>query len=263
MALLSLNDANLKALISSLADEFNDDPKWLSQEVFRWHHKKIGWLKGRCITATNTEQTIYTRLSKEQDLDALCNPKRDAIHNAQNSTQHTSAPKAIYKKEHLHLSFLHWIHGDTLSNEVRQGNVQHPWLQDIEQSLARLHSSGFIHGDIKPNNIIIGRKQAHLIDFSTAMPIGQHFKHLPFAATSPSYSSPQQKTLQGRVCPSDDWYALALTLCASFKSHPYYPRHSTPSSRAIADYSNAFQLPAELPARYHMIIRNKLRAYRQ
>lgn len=45
------------------------------------------------------------------------------------------------------------------------------WLRDIAQALSRLHASGWIHGDVKPSNIICrAHAPARLVDFGSAYP---------------------------------------------------------------------------------------------
>ena len=83
--------------------------------------------------------------------------------------------------------------------------------KDIEKGLQSIHSTGFIHGDIKPSNIIVD-KSGHIkiIDFGAILPIGTRYQDSPTMELSPRYSSIQALQRYGVVDKQQDFIALAI-----------------------------------------------------
>lgn len=86
------------------------------------------------------------------------------------------------------------------------------WLvRQTAQGLASLHSAGWVHGDLKPANLIVGETgHVTLIDLSFASP-----SHTPFGPVfrgTPDYAAPE--LLEGRLAalPAMDLFALGRVL---------------------------------------------------
>ncbi len=85
---------------------------------------------------------------------------------------------------------------------------------ELTLSLREYHSLGYIHGDLKPQNIMYtdeSYSHVKLIDFGLSKPLGQEYKY-----GTPFYSTPE-KILKKTIIaePSIDIYALGLSFVAN------------------------------------------------
>ncbi len=87
------------------------------------------------------------------------------------------------------------------------------WLNSVESAINELHQCGYVHGDIKPDNILIDQdSNIQLIDFSSIAPVGVEFDTLPFYFKSPGFTPKTKPQNPKYVIPKTDWISLAATL---------------------------------------------------
>ena len=87
------------------------------------------------------------------------------------------------------------------------------WLSDVAEALDHVHSRGFVHGDLKPENLVIGPdRRARLIDFGDSTGMGGRRRRWALMSGlqgTPEYLSPEQ--ILGRsATPTTDLYALGV-----------------------------------------------------
>ena len=82
-------------------------------------------------------------------------------------------------------------------------------LQDMISILERVHKLGFVHGDIKPDNIIVGKNQSYLVNWSHAIPSLSSYDSEEMLF-DPKYCPPER--LNGQLEESSDIYLLGCTL---------------------------------------------------
>ncbi len=71
-----------------------------------------------------------------------------------------------------------WLQGETLATIVRRGRLKVPqalWIvRQLVEALRALHSAGWLHGDVKPDNVLVSpRGHVTLIDLGFARRIGE------------------------------------------------------------------------------------------
>jgi predicted Ser/Thr protein kinase len=130
-----------------------------------------------------------------------------------------------------------FINGQSLRKAMLNGATPGSLLKhvrSIAETLDQLHAKGIVHGDVKPENILVTAEgQTVLVDFGVAQ-IGKNFSH---GATA-RYAPPALAAKFRRAAWRDD-YALALILleiCGAElpKSQPDLPLHSVVLAKTIS-----------------------------
>ena len=172
--------------------------------------------------------------------------------------RHPNLP-AIYKVEPDSPNFqvvLEWIDGESLRQRLPQ--IRHDpgaWsnlLRDLLGAVGHLEQYGILHGDIKPENVMIRQAdgQAFLIDYG----VSSRSRHPGPIAGSPRYWPPEWRSGATRPAASDR-YAVAVTLFEALTG-------VLPFKTEGADFSTdpLAEPPADLPPTLHAAARVLLRA---
>jgi len=82
-------------------------------------------------------------------------------------------------------------------------------MRKVAQGLEALHALGFVHSDVKPNNVILGRGGlVKLIDFGQSCPIGHRKERIQ---GTPDYIAPEQ-VRRLPLSPATDVFNLGATM---------------------------------------------------
>lgn len=125
-------------------------------------------------------------------------------------------------------AYLHRCHRITLDEALR-------WWVELSGILQAVHQAGWIHGDLKPANLIVRPNgQLALVDFDAALRVGDSAA----ACGSAGYMAPEQRR-GDRVGAATDWFALGRTLIHGLTGeHPLDLQMATsePSGLAWRDH---------------------------
>lgn len=142
-----------------------------------------------------------------------------------------------------------------------------PVLLQICEGLAQLHAAGWVHGDLKPANVLLMPDgSVRLADFNTAAELeGPHAYAPPFTSrdyTPPEQLWPEMDERGARVRPSVDVWAFGVLAHTILTGAFPFPG-STTGARcdAAARYAHTTQplrLPAPLPHPWREIVRDCL-----
>ncbi len=95
-------------------------------------------------------------------------------------------------------------------------------IPKIISAIEHCHSLGWIHGDIKPSNIIYTsfNEDIRLIDFGASQRIGTDRNNLDNWQCTPSFASHNIKMGIGKYLPTDDWTSLIKLIDQFIQSKP-------------------------------------------
>jgi eukaryotic-like serine/threonine-protein kinase len=129
---------------------------------------------------------------------------------------------------------MEYIQGDDLGIYVdKHGQLSEDealrYINQVAEALEYVHQQGFLHRDVKPNNIILrdgkqkAQKEAVLIDFGLAreFTIGQTLSMTN--SKTQGYAPIEQYERQGRFTAATDVYALAATLYSLLTAEVPFP----------------------------------------
>ncbi|PSW16130.1 hypothetical protein C9J01_03750 [Photobacterium rosenbergii] len=110
----------------------------------------------------------------------------------------------------------HWLREQIIGeDETVYLNQLANYLESALDQLEAIHSNGFVHGDIKPSNIVFGHNlTAELIDFSNMRRIGEPWLERGFKQFSPSYFNANYSST---ATIKQDYYAYLMSLKVLFE----------------------------------------------
>jgi formylglycine-generating enzyme required for sulfatase activity len=143
----------------------------------------------------------------------------EAVRLAQCNHPHIVKVQEMIQEDGLWGMVMEFIDGDDLARYVdQQGKLAEDealrYIKQVGQALEYVHERGFLHRDVKPNNIILRRdsKEAVLIDFGLARKYNAGLTGSMTSSMTEGYAPIEQYDRQGRFGPYTDVYALAATL---------------------------------------------------
>jgi hypothetical protein len=122
-----------------------------------------------------------------------------------------------------------FVDGESLRNRIhREGQLL---IEDavriateVAHALDAAHAAGFVHRDVKPENILLGSGGAVIADFGIALAISgadtERLTKTGFSMGTPEYMSPEQATGDQKVDARTDVYALGCVLYEMLVGEP-------------------------------------------
>ncbi|KXO14359.1 Serine/Threonine protein kinase [Moritella sp. JT01] len=119
------------------------------------------------------------------------------------------------------LLLMPFIEGESLlSFTVHQTSEFLPLVPQIVRAIMAMHAQGWVHGDIKPSNVIynVDKGEISLIDCGSALPSGTALSNLSSWQVTPGFCSADRYEQSHIVLPQDDWYAFYQWLLQLYNS---------------------------------------------
>lgn len=108
-----------------------------------------------------------------------------------------------------------WIDGIDLQAAWREAELKHrlPLFVKIVEAVAVAHSSGIVHADLKPTNILVDRKgEPIIVDFGLARMMFESPTQRYALGGTPGYAAPEQFDEDRPIGPAVDTYALGALM---------------------------------------------------
>ncbi len=147
----------------------------------------------------------------------------------------------VFQQNNTGYMVMEYLHGETLGAKLKRAGGVLPvdeavdYILQVCDALEVVHRAGYIHRDIKPDNIIhCADGRLVLIDFGAARHFVANQTATYTVMLTPSYAAPEQYSSAGRLDPRTDIYGLAATL--------YHLVTGVPPLPAL-DRTSGFDLP--------------------
>jgi serine/threonine protein kinase len=147
----------------------------------------------------------------------------------------------VFQQNNTGYMVMEYLHGETLGAKLKRAGGVLPvdeavdYILQVCDALEVVHHAGYIHRDIKPDNIIhCEDERLVLIDFGAARHFVANQTATYTVMLTPSYAAPEQYSSAGRLDPRTDIYGLAATLYHLITGVPPLP---------ALDRTSGFDLP--------------------
>jgi serine/threonine protein kinase len=203
----------------------------------------------------------------EHDPVAIRLLQREAFVAASVRHPHLSSILSAHTDKTPHYVVMPYIKGvgvsDALEATGRFATPQSLWIvRQVAEALYALHQQGWLHGDVKPANIVVSPNgHATLIDFGLARSLEASQEHEHAFTGSMAYACPEAFNSNVPFGPTSDVYSLGITLYELLTaSRPY--DDDNPTDLAAAHLTGAIPDPRlivpQLPARISRLLRQML-----
>jgi serine/threonine protein kinase len=143
----------------------------------------------------------------------------EAMRLAKCSHPHIVQFHRMFEESGLWCMVMEYIAGEDLASRVKQRGVLSEaealhYIRQIGDALSSMHEKGFLHRDVKPENIMLraGRAEAVLLDLGIAREFTPNLTQVHTAILSNGYAPIEQYEPQARRGAYSDVYGLAATL---------------------------------------------------
>jgi len=213
--------------------QISEDGSVLVYKVNQWHEGQYRKQSVRVVTDIHNHYV----LQREKDLMHYLNQFQDDF------------PRfnEIRKQSGCYLKFFDYVGDQTLAKRVKKNKglpaeeARH-FLANMISTLTTVHSVGFVHSQIRPENVIVGDNRYYLTNWKSAMPSLASFE-TELLVGDQSYTSPER--LNGEVIDASDIYQLGCCLYFMLTGkHIYRLKKSTHLFDQL--YAHANHTPSKL-----------------
>uniref|UniRef100_A0A673CFB8 Rho-associated protein kinase n=1 Tax=Sphaeramia orbicularis TaxID=375764 RepID=A0A673CFB8_9TELE len=161
-----------------------------------------------------------------------------------------------FQDEHYLYMVMEYMPGGDLVNLTSTYDVPEKWAKfytaEVVMALDAIHSMGFIHRDVKPDNMLLDRHgHLKLADFGTCMKMDTTgMVHCDTAVGTPDYISPEVLKSQGgdgyygREC---DWWSVGVFIFEMLVGDtPFYADSLVGTYSRIMDHKNSLNFPDDV-----------------